>query len=81
MLCGWGVKAGKACLQVKLCVAISERFTKCILYLKALYIYKCPRFSMRALGREIEKYSWQSFTIFISVVRKRFIKKSINDEI
>jgi len=30
MLCGWGVKAGMACLQVKLCVAISERFRKCI---------------------------------------------------
>jgi len=26
MLCGWGVKAGMACLQVKLCVAIPERF-------------------------------------------------------
>jgi len=29
-----------ACLQVKLCVAISERFRKCIWYLNALY--KCP---------------------------------------
>jgi len=29
MLCGWGVKAGMACLQVKLCVAISEHFGKC----------------------------------------------------
>jgi len=29
MLYGWGVKAGMACLQVKLCVAISERFGKC----------------------------------------------------
>ena len=29
MLCGWGVKAGMACLQVKLCVAIPERFGKC----------------------------------------------------
>ena len=29
-----------ACLQVKLCVAISECFRKCIWYLKALY--KCP---------------------------------------
>jgi len=38
-------------------------------------------FSMRELGRETEKYSWQSVTIFISVVRKSFIKKSINDEI
>jgi len=28
MLCGWGVKAGMACLQVKLCVAISERCRK-----------------------------------------------------
>ena len=28
------------------------------------------RFSMRELGRETEKYSWQSFTVFISVVRK-----------
>ena len=27
MLCGWAVKAGTACLQVKLCVAIFERFT------------------------------------------------------
>ena len=32
------------------------------------------RFSMRELGRETEKYSWQSFTIFISVVRKSFMK-------
>ena len=30
MLCGWGVKADMACLQVKLCVAIFERFRKCI---------------------------------------------------
>jgi len=37
MLCGWGVKAGMACLQIKLCVAISENFRKCIWYLKALY--------------------------------------------
>ena len=29
MLCGWGVKAGMTCLQVKLCVAIPERFGKC----------------------------------------------------
>jgi len=29
MLCGWGVKAGMTCLQVKLCVAILERFGKC----------------------------------------------------
>jgi len=29
MLCGWGVKADMASLQVKLCVAISERFGKC----------------------------------------------------
>jgi len=28
MLCGWGVKAGMACLQVKVGVAISERFRK-----------------------------------------------------
>jgi len=40
MLCGWGVNAGMTCLQVKQCVAISERFRKCIWYLKALY--KCP---------------------------------------
>jgi len=39
MLCGWGVKAGMACLQVKLCVDISERF-KMHWYFKALY--KCP---------------------------------------
>jgi len=26
MLCGWGVKASMACLQVKLCVAITEPF-------------------------------------------------------
>jgi len=37
MLCGWEVKGGMACLQVKLCVAISERFRKCSWYLKALY--------------------------------------------
>ena len=40
MLCCWGVKADVACLQVKLCVAISERFRKCICYLKVLY--SCP---------------------------------------
>jgi len=40
MLCGWGVKAGMTCLQVKLCDAISERFRKCTWYLSALY--KCP---------------------------------------
>jgi len=40
MLCGWAVKAGMACMQVKLWVVISERFGKCICYLKALY--KCP---------------------------------------
>ena len=28
-LCGWGVKAGMASLQVELCVAIYERFGKC----------------------------------------------------
>jgi len=38
--CGWGVKAGLECLQVKLCVALSERFRKCNWYFKALY--KCP---------------------------------------
>jgi len=38
MLCGWGAKAGMACLQVKLCVAIPERFR--IWYIKALG--KCP---------------------------------------
>jgi len=37
---GWEVKAGMTCLQVKLCVAISERFGKYVSYLKALY--KCP---------------------------------------
>jgi len=42
MLCGWGVKAGMACLQVKMRVAISECFGKCIWYLKVLY--KCPGF-------------------------------------
>jgi len=40
ILCGWGVKAGTARLQVKLCVAIAERFRKCNWYLKTLY--KCP---------------------------------------
>jgi len=40
MLCGWEVKAGIACLQVKLCVVISERFEKCNRCLKALY--RCP---------------------------------------
>jgi len=29
MLCSWGLKAGMACLQVTLCVAIPERFGKC----------------------------------------------------
>ena len=37
MLCTRGVKAGMAYLQVKLCVAITERFRKYIWYLKALY--------------------------------------------
>ena len=32
---------------------------------------------MRELGRDTEKYSWQSFTIFISVVRKSFIKNLV----
>jgi len=32
-----GGKTGMACLHVKLCVAISECFGKCIWYLKALY--------------------------------------------
>jgi len=41
MLCRWVVKAGMACLHVKLCVAISERFRKDIWYLKTLY-KKCP---------------------------------------
>jgi len=40
MLCTWGVKAVMAYLQVKLCLAITERLRKCIWYLKALY--KCP---------------------------------------
>jgi len=40
MFCSWGVKAGMVCLQVKLCVAISECFRKYIWYLNALY--KCP---------------------------------------
>jgi len=40
MLCGWGIKAGLACLQLKLCDAISERFRKYTWYLKALY--ECP---------------------------------------
>jgi len=39
MLCGWKVKAGMACLQVKLCVDTSERFRKYMWRLKALY--KC----------------------------------------
>ena len=30
MLCGWRVKAGMACLKVKLCVAIAERVGKCL---------------------------------------------------
>jgi len=30
MLCGWGVKTGMACLQVKLRVAVAARFEKCI---------------------------------------------------
>jgi len=40
MLCGWEVKAGIACLQVKLYVAVFERFEKCYSILKARY--KCP---------------------------------------
>jgi len=30
MLCGWGVQAGMACLQVKLCVPISDHFRNAI---------------------------------------------------
>jgi len=37
MLCGWGVKAGMVCLQIKLCVAISEHFRQCSWYSKALH--------------------------------------------
>jgi len=36
MLCGWGVKAGMACLQVTLCVAIPERFTNVQVYFTLL---------------------------------------------
>jgi len=36
MLCGWEVKAGMAYLHVKLRVTLSDRFRKCIWYLKAL---------------------------------------------
>jgi len=36
MLCGWGVNAGMAYLQVKLCVAISERFGNAIVLKGAL---------------------------------------------
>jgi len=36
MLCGWGVKAGMACLQVKLCVAISEHFDNALVFKDAL---------------------------------------------
>jgi len=48
MLCGCGVKVGMAGLQVKQCVAISERFRKSIWYLKALY--KCPALLYFALS-------------------------------
>jgi len=38
MLCGLGVKAGMACLQVKLRDAISERFEKCYSgYISAIF--------------------------------------------
>jgi len=47
MLCGWGVKTGMACLQIKLCVAISQRYGKCTSYLKALY--KMSRFTLLLL--------------------------------
>ena len=33
ILCAWGVKAGLACLQVKVCVVTSFRFGKCYLYI------------------------------------------------
>ena len=46
MFSGWGVKA-VACLQVKLCVAISERFRKGIWHLKTLY--KMFRFTFNLL--------------------------------
>ena len=32
------------------------------------------RFSMRELGRKTGKYSWQSFTVFMSIVWKSFLK-------
>jgi len=44
MLYGWAVKAGMACLQVKL-FCISDRFGKCYSFLKALY--KCPGLQSR----------------------------------
>ena len=48
MLCGLGVKAGMACLQVTLCVAIPECFGKCYKYLKALCW--CPGLLSFSLG-------------------------------
>jgi len=39
--CSSAVEAGMACLQAKLCLAISEHFEKCNSHLKALY--ECPR--------------------------------------
>ena len=57
MLCGWGVKACMAWLQVKLCVAIPERFRKRIWYLKTLY--KCSGllcFTLRWYSRETVTY-------------------------
>jgi len=47
MLCGWGVKAGMACLPAKLCVAISARFRKCIIMLGLFKgALQMPRFTL-----------------------------------
>ena len=56
MLCGWRVKAGMACLQVKLYVAMSDCFRKCIWYLKALY--KCPGLLYFTFTMVIRKFFW-----------------------
>jgi len=48
MLCGWGIKAGMTCLQVKLCVAVSERFRKCTLK-GALQISRFTRYTFYLL--------------------------------
>ena len=68
MLCCWGVKAGMACLQVKLCViAIVERFRKYNWYFKTLY--KCPGLLYFLLQTTSEHTAHTSYSLLYVVYR------------